>query len=138
MDTLVDSVSGYSSIADSSRFLFSRHLPLSCGSPFSLAFLLVFSDGGLIFYFPEKIKAFRHYFQIMEMPFPFLFVQRKKLPPPFFFLRLFALTWLIHLHSSLRCYLYVIFCPQQAESHLFSEKAFINNHGFKEQSVFTF
>lgn len=105
--------------SDSSRFLFSSHLPLSCGpppppQPFSLAFLLVFPDDGLIFYFTEKIKAFRHYFPIMEMPsFPSFLFRGRNSP---FFLRLFALTWLTHLHSSLRCYLYVIICPQQRHS----------------------
>ena len=58
--------------------------------PFSLAFLLVFPDDGLIFYFTEKIKAFRHYFPIMEMPsFPSFLFRGRNSP---FFLRLFALT----------------------------------------------
>lgn len=123
--------------SDSSRFLFSRHLPLSSAPPIFLAFLLVFSDGGLIFYFTEKIKAFRHYFPNNGNAFPLPFVQRKKLPPFFFWgsLHLPDLFTSI-LPLDVTCMWYFVLSRL---SHICSlQKAFINNHGFKEQSVFTF
>lgn len=145
-DTLVDFLlnswfpnlfeSWYSSIALTLLNLFSRHLPLSCGPPFSLAFLLVFPDDGLISFFSEKIKAFRHYFQIMEMSsFPsFLFRGRNSL----FSLRLFALPDLFTSTLPLDVTCDVLSSAGWVTFYLFSEKAFINNHGFKEQSMFTF
>ena len=117
--------------------LFSKHLPYFFGLESSLAFLLIsFPDDGLISYFTRKIKAFRHYFQIYPSFPSFLFGGRNI--HTFYWGSFHLLDFFTSiLPLDVSC-MWNFVLSGLITFYLFSEKAFINNHGFKGSSMFTF